>query len=144
MAMPVLVTVTALGVGWVALSRARANMVPAQSATDATPATTPEVREHGDTAPGVAGIHGTTLTAHPEGGATIDPNQGQDPSTTPSSGSAPIGDAYKRPSAPVDATPAAHDAPMILAYGYLPSSGVTRYQEARSLAENGPALGQVW
>jgi hypothetical protein len=145
MALPIVVTVGALGLGFLALSRSRAGMVappPIDGASQATPDSTPTIREHGAAPMGTSHTVMTeTVTGHPEGGGTIDPNQGTDPTTTPSGGGI-TGDAYQRPTTPVDATPSA---PVVMLYGqFSHQSGITRYQESRAMQENGPAQGMVW
>lgn len=132
MAIPILLTAAALGVGWVALAKQRAGMGGITT---------------------VAGPEGqrTTSTDSVEGFPVRDPNQGLDPSTTPDSqtgGGGVTGDAYHRPDAPSDGGAATQPAPVYIHYGGPRATDAapryTSYQEARALAEEGPAQGLVW
>lgn len=156
MALPVLVTVTALGAGWLLLSRERSSMAPGKDgASGASDRATGDavVRDHG--AEGVAGTPGefsihtkggleVAAMGFAEGGAAVDGADGIDPST--GAGGA-TGDGGARPGAASNATPSDVPAATVGKYQFgtlAQHGGISNYQQARALNATGPALGQVW
>jgi hypothetical protein len=155
MAIPVLITVGALGAGWILLSKERAKVGPAAPGASGAPGRdtgSGVVRDHGAEAPastpGEYSVHtkgGLEVAAmgFAEGGATTDPGNGVDP-TTGAGGL--TGDALPRPGTASAGTPSDVPAGTASKYSFgAHNVGATSgYQEARALAEHGPALGQVW
>jgi hypothetical protein len=162
MAIPVLLTVGALGVGFVALSRERAKMPGANGtappvggsgvATDTdgvgAAATSPGATVIGDGA--IGGTVGGTLVTDPtpDAAAFATGSQecntstgGSDPSTQPSVLAAAEGLSASSAEA-VPAETETYANPAQIYYGT--ATGVTRTQQSLALAEIGPLTGMVW
>jgi hypothetical protein len=161
MAIPILLTVSALGVGWVALSKKRATMNDA-------PVTAPD-EPQAEVAPTDEGIEAATMVAEPvtigdngiagteSGGAvamTADTSAsggagfavqalgslgGSDPATLMSAPAAPA-EEESRSDAYVASCSSCNTAK---AY-YGTTDGLSKTQEAYALAELGPLAGEVW
>lgn len=148
MGLPVLLTVGALGVGFVALSKARANLAanPApvnsgaglQAAANGVDA----VSGADGIAAGAEGGSPPVQTSEDGSGGIVDPNSGNsgaDPTTSPSSNLYTIG-------ANADGTPlSTPDGNSSVAAKYSTGSAeLPKYQQSRALGELGPIAGQVW
>ncbi len=153
MAIPVLITVAALGAGFVALSRKRGAVTPPVDEqgnplaipTDAAQTVADQLGQGG----GWFGSGDPVLdTGTGEGGISPDPDAstGADPSTTGGSGPESTGITLAG-MAPKDPTLPPHDHNVGVAligshFGAL--DGVTTRQQSNTLAEMGPSLGLVW
>ncbi len=195
MALPILLTVGALGAGWVALGAARAKSPDAPAGNLSGPrgadgakagatkhnlmitgvrATMPGTQQNVDqTAAGVPGgavvstgnptSTGLVLAGglapgsggNPVPGSGADPSTstgtssgGDDPSTSPQTGTVPAptstpttGAGSAAAPAAVDAAPDAND---LIAMTYGPAGGTSSTQSSRTLGAMGPGLGLVW
>lgn len=156
MALPVAVTVAALGAGWLILSKERANLVPQSGASP-----NPVVRDHVSANPGghVAPIvqaetesesqPGTVMILqHPEGNADI-VQGGVDPTTSSTSQSTALDVGKTSPAADDATTPQyGSDSHMIfqLAFGSSPEqmNGMSKSQQAKAIQDYGAQMGAVW
>lgn len=159
MAFPVLITVAGLGVGWVALSRARATApttptdgqpgVAKTAAAMAASVRAPGVHLATD-APTAAGVEGGSLPLDSDGnGITIAPqlSTGADPSTSPPEGPGhTTADAqpHAPPSQPGQEFGGDDGGRNLVTARYGEDHQLTRYQKSRALSELGPAAGLVW
>jgi hypothetical protein len=160
MAIPILLTVSALGVGWVALSKKRAAMDAPAPTPDEPQATVEPTNEGVEAASAVAepvtigddAIAGTesggavamTTDTSASGGAgfavaALGSVGGSDPSTLMSAPAAPA-----EPESRSDAYVASCSSCNTAKAYYGTTDGLSKTQEAYALAELGPLAGEVW
>ena len=158
-AIPVVVTVAGLTLGWIALSRERASQVAPPANGSASQQTAGQTIGSAAAKAAAAGGVGdramietesdshpaaVTLQTFPEGSAEV-ANTGRDPSTSPSFAPDALAVGTVRGEAS-DATPAAGvsaDTSIALAYG-PDTNGLSKAQQARAMEAYGAALGDVW
>lgn len=142
MAFPVLITVGALGVCWVALHAKRADLANGNAAAQPTPTQLTGATGETTIGPspvGAAPDGGSPVVVQTETGPMIDPTRtdGANPDTSPPSGP------NSGPSSEVQTAIPDGAGDAVISLG-VSSVSHTRYEASRQLGATGPSLGLVW